>query len=80
MRRMGAGDAVFFAAGKADVAAKFAGVVRTRLAEELDLAEKNAFRFCWVTDFPMCELNEETRPGRFQPQPVQHAARRAGAR
>jgi aspartyl-tRNA synthetase len=55
-----AGDAVFFAAGKRDEAAKFAGVVRQRLADELGLSEKNAFRFCWVTDFPMYELNEET--------------------
>ena len=54
------GDAVFFAAGKRDEAAKFAGVVRTRLGEELDLIEKDAFRFCWITDFPMFELNEET--------------------
>ena len=55
-----AGDAVFFAAGKREDAQKFAGVVRTRLAEELDLIEQGAFRFCWITDFPMYELNEET--------------------
>jgi aspartyl-tRNA synthetase len=54
------GDAVFFAAGKADATAKFAGAVRTRLGEELGLIEQNAFRFCWITDFPMYELNEET--------------------
>ncbi len=54
------GDAVFFVAGKHDSAAKFAGIVRTRLADELGLLEKNAFRFCWVTDFPMYEVNEET--------------------
>jgi aspartyl-tRNA synthetase len=54
------GDAVFFAAGKPDAAPKFAGTVRTRLADELGLSEKNAFRFCWVTDFPMYEVNEET--------------------
>src|SRR6202040_2526614 len=41
------GDAVFFVGGKKDVSEKFAGSVRTRLAHELDLAEKNAFRFCW---------------------------------
>ncbi len=57
---VGAGDAVFFAAGKKDEAAKFAGLVRTRLGQELDLGEKDAFRFCWITDFPMYELNEET--------------------
>ncbi len=54
------GDAVFFAAGKRDEAAKFAGVVRTRLGTELNLIESGAFRFCWITDFPMYELNEET--------------------
>lgn len=54
------GDAVFFAAGKRDEAAKFAGLVRSRIAQELDLIQKDAFRFCWVTDFPMYELNEET--------------------
>ncbi|MDF7674354.1 aspartate--tRNA ligase [Acetobacteraceae bacterium ESL0709] len=55
-----AGDAVFFAAGKGDEVTKFAGVVRTKIATELDLIEKNAFRFCWVVDFPMFERNEET--------------------
>ena len=55
-----AGDAVFFVAGKKDVAEKFAGAARTRLADELDLTENGAFRFCWVTDFPMYEVNEET--------------------
>ena len=54
------GDAVFFAAGKPDEAAKFAGLVRTRLATELALIESDAFRFCWITDFPMYERNEET--------------------
>ena len=51
---------MFFVAGKGDTAAKFAGAVRTRLAEELGLGENGAFRFCWITDFPMYELNEET--------------------
>jgi len=54
------GDAVFFAAGPRETAQKFAGAVRNRIGNELDLYEKNAFRFCWVVDFPMYELNEET--------------------
>ena len=64
-----ANDAVFFAAGKKDIAAKFAGVVRTRLAEELGLMETGSFRFCWVTDFPMFELNEETGQVDFSHNP-----------
>jgi aspartyl-tRNA synthetase len=55
-----AGDAVFFAAGKGDEVVKFSGLVRTRIATELELIEQNAFRFCWITDFPMYERNEET--------------------
>ncbi|HEY5299614.1 MAG TPA: aspartate--tRNA ligase [Acetobacteraceae bacterium] len=57
---LGAGDAVFFAAGKRDEAWKFAGLVRTRLGTELGVCETGAFRFCWITDFPMYERNEET--------------------
>ncbi|MBC7799774.1 MAG: aspartate--tRNA ligase, partial [Gemmatimonadaceae bacterium] len=58
--KLAPGDAVFFAAGQRDEAAKFAGVVRTRIGTELDLIEPNAFRFCWITDFPMYEMNEDT--------------------
>jgi aspartyl-tRNA synthetase len=57
---LGPGDAAFFAAGPAEATAKFAGAVRSRLGEELGLIEAHAFRFCWVTDFPMYERNEET--------------------
>ncbi len=56
-------------AGKRETAAKFAGAVRTRLAEELGLSEKGAFRFCWITDFPMYELNEETKQIDFSHNP-----------
>ncbi len=54
------GDAVFFAAGKRDEAPKFSGLVRTKLGQELGLIGSGEFRFCWITDFPMYELNEET--------------------
>jgi aspartyl-tRNA synthetase len=63
------GDAIFFAAGKREDAQKFAGAVRTRIATELDLIEPNAFRFCWITDFPMFELNEETNQIDFSHNP-----------
>jgi aspartyl-tRNA synthetase len=66
---LSAGDAVFFAAGKKDEAGKFAGAVRTRLGQELGLIEQGAFRFCWITDFPMYELNEETKQIDFSHNP-----------
>jgi len=55
-----AGDAVFFAAGKRDEAPKFSGAVRTKLGQDLGLIEQGRFDFCWITDFPMYELNEES--------------------
>ena len=63
------GDAVFFVADKAPVAAKFAGTVRTRLGEELELIAKDEFRFCWITDFPMYELDEKTGKIEFSHNP-----------
>jgi aspartyl-tRNA synthetase len=63
------GDAVFFVCDKRSVAEKLAGRVRVRLGEELGLVEANAFRFCWVTDFPMYELNEDTKKIEFSHNP-----------
>ncbi len=57
---LGDGDSVFFAAGKPYEAARFAGAVRTRLGHDLGLIAAGEFRFCWITDFPMYELNEES--------------------
>jgi len=54
------GDSVFFAAGPRDTTPKFAGTVRTKLGTDLGLVATGEFRFCWITDFPMYELNEET--------------------
>src|SRR5271170_1494011 len=54
------GDVVFFAAGPKSEAEKLAGEARSRIGSELGLIEEGAFRFCWITDFPMYERNEET--------------------
>jgi aspartyl-tRNA synthetase len=56
----GDGDAVFFVGDKRAAADRLAGRVRIKLGEELDLIEPNAFRFCWIIDFPMYERDEET--------------------
>ena len=54
------GDAVFFVADKRAAADRLAGKVRTKLADELGMLEKDAYRFCWIVDFPMYERDEET--------------------
>ena len=52
-------DAIFFIADELESAQKIAGGVRIKLAQELDLLEKNVFRFCFIVDFPMYELSDE---------------------
>ena len=54
------GDAVFFVCDQKGPAAKLAGLVRARIGEELGLIDKSRFEFCWIVDFPMYEMNEET--------------------
>jgi aspartyl-tRNA synthetase len=55
---LGPNDGVFFACDKPSTAAKLAGLVRTRVGTELGLIEQNAFKFCWIVDFPMYEWDE----------------------
>lgn len=63
------GDVVFLMAGPVDKLNKFAGKARMHIGEELDLVEKDAFRFCWIVDFPMFEKNEETGAVEFSHNP-----------
>jgi len=50
---------IFFVADKLSMANKILGALRNRFAEEMDLYKKDEFKFCWITDFPMFEFNEE---------------------
>ncbi len=63
------GDAIIFMGGNKKLINKFAGKVRTKVGEELDLIEKNAFRMCWIVDFPFYEENEETGAVEFSHNP-----------
>ena len=64
-----AGDTIFFIADKEDKACYYAGKIRNELGEKLGLTEKNAFRFCYVNDFPMYELDPETKQLGFTHNP-----------
>jgi aspartyl-tRNA synthetase len=66
---LGENDGLFFAAGKEKDAAKLAGAARTRVGEELGLIEQNAFRFCWIVDFPMFEYDEDLKKVDFSHNP-----------
>ncbi|MBE5870419.1 MAG: aspartate--tRNA ligase [Lachnospiraceae bacterium] len=56
-----AGDTIFFIADNEEKAANYAGQIRTELGNRLDLLEKNAYRFCFINDFPMYEYDKETK-------------------
>ena len=66
---LGPDDGIFFAAGKPDQAAKLAGAARTRIAEQLDLIDRDRFDFCWIVDFPMYEYDEESKKVDFSHNP-----------
>ncbi len=62
-------DLLFFVAETNDIVLKQAGFLRIKLGELFDLIEKDVFRFCWIIDFPMFELNEETNQVDFSHNP-----------
>lgn len=62
-------DTIFFIADKEARANLYAGQIRTELGEKLDLIEKNAYRFCYVNDFPMFEYDEKEKQIGFTHNP-----------
>ncbi len=64
-----AGDAAFFLAGKPSEFLSIAGQARDVIADALDLADKDAFEFAWIVDFPMYEWDEENKKVEFGHNP-----------
>ena len=69
MAGLQAGDTIFFIADNEARANECAGKIRNELGARLDLIEKNAFRFCFVNDFPMYEWDNETKKYIFTHNP-----------
>lgn len=63
------GDTIFFIADKEERANYYAGQLRNELGDKLGLTEKNAYRFCYVNDFPMFERDPETKQIGFTHNP-----------
>ena len=63
------GDAVFFICDMADKAAPLAGRARNKIADDMGIVEKNTFKFCWVVDYPMFEINDKTGKVDFSHNP-----------
>lgn len=67
--RMEDGDVMFFLCDTEDNAARQGGEVRSKLGKDLDLIEKDAYRFCWIVDFPMYERDEDSGEIAFSHNP-----------
>ena len=52
------GDTIFFIADNEKRATELAGQIRTELGKRLNLIDESLFKFCWIVDFPMYELDE----------------------
>ncbi len=63
------GDAVFFVCQPVKDAERYAGLAREKICDELDLRESGCFKFCWIVDYPMFELDEETGKIEFSHNP-----------
>ncbi|MCK5166805.1 MAG: aspartate--tRNA ligase, partial [Rhodospirillaceae bacterium] len=63
------GDAVFFVCQPLRDAERYAGLARDKVCDELDLRESGCFKFCWIVDYPMYELDEETGKIEFSHNP-----------
>ena len=63
------GDVMFFLADKEAKVIEIGGQVRTELGVRLNLIDPNVFKFCWIVDFPMFELDEETNKIIFSHNP-----------
>ncbi|MFG6393706.1 MAG: aspartate--tRNA ligase [Lachnospiraceae bacterium] len=69
MAGLGTGDTIFFIADREEQAALYAGQIRTELGLRLGLIEENAYRFCYINDFPMYEYDTEQKKYIFTHNP-----------
>ena len=63
------GDSIFLACGNKKEVEKILGLARDKIAKDLDIIEKNQFSFCWIVDYPMFELDENTKKITFSHNP-----------
>jgi aspartyl-tRNA synthetase len=67
--QMNIGDSLFMACGKENEVEKILSISRDKIANELNLIDENQFAFCWVVDYPMFEIDEQTKEIKFSHNP-----------
>ena len=63
------GDSVFFACGKTKDVEKITALARDKIANDLDIIDKNTFAFCWIVDYPMFEIDDLSKKIKFSHNP-----------
>ena len=58
---MSVGDSLFMACGSVKDVEKILSISRDKIAKELDLINENQYAFCWIVDYPMFEIDEQTK-------------------
>ena len=63
------GDSVFMACGNENEVEKILSISRDKIAKELNLIDENQYAFCWIVDYPMFEMDEQTKKVKFSHNP-----------
>ncbi len=63
------GDAVFFICNNESAAAKFAGLARDKICDDMGARETGVYKFCWIVDFPMFEYDDKKKKIEFSHNP-----------
>ncbi|OUV61275.1 MAG: aspartate--tRNA ligase [Candidatus Pelagibacter sp. TMED128] len=63
------GDSLFLACGKINEIEKILSISRDKIAKDLNLINEDQFAFCWIVDYPMFELDEQTKKIKFSHNP-----------
>ena len=63
------GDSIFFACDKINDVLKISALARDKIAKDLDLIDENKFAFCWIVDYPIFEVDEQTKKIKFSHNP-----------
>jgi aspartyl-tRNA synthetase len=63
------GDSIFLACGKVNEVERILSIARDKIAKDLNLINEDQFAFCWIADYPMYELDEQTKKVKFSHNP-----------
>ncbi|WP_440938949.1 aspartate--tRNA ligase [Candidatus Pelagibacter sp.] len=63
------GDSIFLACGKLEEVEKITALARDKIGKDLDLIDENVFAFCWIVDYPMYEIDNQTNKIKFSHNP-----------